>query len=130
MGFEFKGGASHYHKILENLPKLKEKYPYNNGLFGERGQGGTNNIRNIKSDNPLETAKQFYDDIAYGGIEKTLYYKDGTVKGWQTKMSDGTIINWRPLSSSDDGSPSVDIDVQYSNEHGDLITQKIHFVKE
>lgn len=32
-------------------------------------------------------------------------------------------------SSSADGSPSVDIDVQYSNECGDLVTQKIHFVK-
>lgn len=44
-------------------------------------------------------------------------------------MSDGTIINWRPVSSSD-GTPAVDIDVQYSDEHGNLVTQRIHFVKE
>ncbi len=129
MGFNFKGGAAYYHKIIENINKIKEEYPYKDGLFGERGNSGTNSVRNIKSDNPTEKAKQFYDSLTYGGIEKELYYKDGTVKGYQTKMADGTILNWRPVSSSADGSPSVDIDVQYSNECGDLVTQKIHFVK-
>ena len=47
-----------------------------------------------------------------------------------TTMEDGTIINWRIVSSSADKSPAVDIDVQFSNDHGDLVTQKIHFVSE
>ena len=128
MGTYYKGGADHYHKITENLDSMKDKYDYHSGLFGEPGRGKSNSIRNIASDNPKETAKVFYDELSHGGIEKKLYYKDGTVKGHQNKMADGT-INWRETSSSADRSSAVDIDVQFSDEHGDLVTQKIHFVK-
>ena len=130
MGTGFKGGADHYHSVSENLGKLQDKYdPDGDGLFGDRGRGGSATIRNIASDDPAQTAKDFYDTLAYGGIEKILTYPDGNPKGFQTIMSDGTIINYRPVSSSD-GTPAVDIDVQYSDEHGNLVTQKIHFVKE
>ncbi len=44
-------------------------------------------------------------------------------------MADGTRINWQPVSSFADGSPAVDIDIQFSDDHGDLKTQKIHFVR-
>jgi len=128
MGTSYKGGADYYHNVSENLGNMKDKYSYKNGFFGEKGDSKDSSIRHIYSDDPSETAKEFYDDLAYGGVEKTLYYKDGSVKGYQTHMADGTIINWRKVSSSD-GSPAVDIDVQYSNEHGDIVTQKIHFVK-
>lgn len=129
MGTGYKGNADYYHKISENLDAMKSSYDYHNGLFGTKGQSKSNSIRNIASDNPTQTAKDFYDQLCYGGKETALYNKDGSTKGFQVKMADGTIVNWRVKSTSD-GSPAVDIDVQYSTDHGDLVTQKIHFVKE
>lgn len=129
MGTAYKGNTPHYHSVEENLDAVQEKYANKNGLFGVAGQSKSGSIRNILSDNPQATAKDFYDSIARGGIEEPLLYKDGTVKGYKTKMADGTTINWRKVSSSRDGSPAVDIDVQYSDSHGNLVTQKIHFVK-
>ena len=74
-------------------------------------------------------AKTAADRLTYGGIEKTLYYKDGTEKGKRVTMADGSTMNWRKVSSSADKSPAVDIDIERSNDHGELVTQKIHFTK-
>lgn len=43
-------------------------------------------------------------------------------------MVDGTIITFRPISSSD-GSPAVDINIKGSDNHGKLKAQKIHFTE-
>lgn len=128
MGTSYKGGATHYHTIAENILLVASVYKYKNGLFGERGQGGTSEIRIIVSEDPKATAKDFYDRFTYGGIEKNLYYKDGTLKGKRATLADGSTMNWRKVSSSADKSPAVDIDVERSNDHGDLVTQKIHFI--
>lgn len=130
MGTGFKGNTSHFHRVTENIPGMAADYGYSNGYFGNIGQGGSGRIRNISSENPATTAQDFYDRLANGGKEKTLYYPDGKVKGYQTQMADGTIINWRPVSSSIDRSPAVDIDIQYSDSNGNLRQQKIHFTKE
>jgi len=124
----YKGGADHYHSVSENIPTVKRDYPLKNGYFGIPGQSRSNDIRNIVSDNPSETAKDFYDKIAHGGIEKPLQKKDGSPNGWETTMSDGTIINWRPVSSSKDKSPAVDIFISKKAANGEVKTQKIHFV--
>jgi len=58
-----------------------------------------------------------------------MYYPSGDFKGKMTKMVDGTIVTWRNVSSSKDGSPAVNISVKYSDNHGDLKEQKIHFIK-
>lgn len=129
MGTSYKGGADHYHKITENIPLVAAIYKYENGLFGERGQGGSGVIRNIASEDPQKTAKDFFDRLAHGGIEKTLYYKDGTEKGKRVSMADGSTLNWRRVSSSPDKSPAVDIDIERSTDRGELISQKIHFIK-
>ena len=126
----YKGGSPTFRSVSENLESMKSKYMYKNGLFGVRGQGKSNNIRNIVSSDPEKTAKAFYDNFGYGGIEEPLYYKDGSFKGYEVRMADGTIINWRQKSGSKDKSPAVDISVELSNDHGNLRTQKIHFVKE
>ena len=125
----YKGGADHYHSISENISRVTETYPLHNGLFGVRGQSGSRTIRNIVSKDPAATAKDFYDKIAHGGIERPLFKKDGSSNGWETKMADGSIINWRPTSSSDK-SPAVDIFVSTKNKNGLIVTQKIHFIKE
>ena len=128
MGTGYKGNTDNYHSITDNYATITNNYQITNGLFGQLGNSNTSNIRHITSIDPQQTAKDFYDKIALGGKQKGLYYKDGSLKGYQTKMCDGTIINYR-LSSSSDGTPAVDIDIQSSNNHGDIKTQKIHFVK-
>lgn len=118
------GGASTHRSISDNLSSLSSSYDYHNGYFGEKGQG-RNFTRNIISDNPQETAKDFFDKAAYGGIAKDM----GNGKGKLAKMKDGTIVSMRETSSSD-GSPAVEINIKESSNHGDLKAQKIHFVME
>lgn len=124
MGHGYKGNTGHYHSITENLPALTSQYKYSNGYFGEKGIGRSF-VRNIQSDAPLNTAKDFYNKIAHGGIEKKM----SNGKGIYTKMKDGSIISFREISSSD-GTPAVEINIRRSNEHGELKYQKIHFTKE
>ena len=82
-------------------------------------------MRNIKSDDPVKTAQDFYDKAAHGGIKKEM----NNVKGVYTKIKDGSILSYREVSSSD-GSPAVEINIKQSTDHGDIKYQIIHFVKE
>ena len=125
----YKGGAKHYHRISENIARVKLDYPLQNGYFGVHGKGSTTAIRIIASDDPISTSKDFYDKLAHGGLEKPLFKRDGTPNGYETKMADGAIVNWRPVSSSEDQSPAVDIFISDKDENGEIKTQKIHFVK-
>ena len=124
MGTGYIGGAGHHHSISENLPELKKTYPYSNGYFGTKGQGRSH-TRNISSDDPGATAKDFYDKAAYGGISSPMSNGRGVVG----KMADGTIISYRTTSKSD-GTPVVEINITKSTDNGGLMTQKIHFIKE
>lgn len=121
-GGDYKGGASYYHSITDNLKEVSSIYKYNNGYFGESPKENAKRIRHIESDDPSTTAKDFYDKIAYGGIESDI------PKGKIVEMEDGTVITWRNVSSSD-GSPAVDINIERSRDSGGLKKQKIHFVK-
>ncbi len=123
MGHGYKGDAGHHHSITENLPTLSASYKYNNGYFGEKGQG-RNFVRNIVSDDPLKASKDFYEKAAYGGIEHEM----SNGKGLYTKMSDGSVLSYRKVSTSD-GSPAVEINISESTNHGEIKYQKIHFVK-
>ncbi len=123
MGTGYKGGASYYHNISENMSALQSAYSYSNGYFGTPGRGGVY-TRNISSDNPSETANNFYNIAAHGGIEHSM--ENG--KGVTTKMADGTVISYREISSSD-RSPAVEINIRKSDNDGGLKYQKIHFTK-
>ena len=122
MGTGYKCGSPTYRSILENLSNLKSEYTYNNGYFFEKGLG-REHTRDNYSENPLETAQEFYDKLTYGGIESE--FTNG--KGLKTRMADGTIVSFRETSTSD-GSPVVEINIQKSSNYGDLKQQKIHFV--
>lgn len=124
MGFGYKGDTGHHHSLRENLPILTKEYTYANGYFGTKGIGRSF-VRNISSVNPLEEAQNFYDKASYGGIEKKL--PNG--KGLYTKLSDGTIISFREVSSSD-GTPAIEINIKKSTDSSDVKYQKIHFIKE
>jgi len=123
MGYGYKGNTGHHHSITENLSGLQTNYKYSKGYFGDPGQGRSF-VRNITSDDPVGTAKAFYDQAAHGGLEKTM----DNGKGVYTKMKDGTILSYREVSSSD-GTPAVEINIKASTDHGDIKYQKIHFVK-
>ena len=123
MGVSYKGGAQSYRSVSNNIPFVSLSYDYNDGYFGEPGTG--NKVRIIYSDNPISTGKDFYDKIAYGGIQ-TYLDDNNPSKGAKTEMADGTIITFRPKTKSDDN-PGVDINITKSNEHGSLKKQKIHF---
>lgn len=45
-------------------------------------------------------------------------------------MKDGTVITYREVSHSSNGSPAVDINISSVDSSGNIKTQKIHFVKE
>lgn len=70
MGTGYKGGATHYHSIAENLPELTSKYKFQNGYFGERGT--SSQIRVINCSDQYSESKAFYNKLAYGGIEEPL----------------------------------------------------------
>ena len=128
MGHGFKGDTGHYHTIGENIGSLKSKYSFNEktGYFGTVGQSKQSKVRNISSDDPVATAKDFYDRAAYGGKEEPL----GNGKGFKTTMKDGSVLTYREVSSSSDGSPAIDITISSTGTgSGGIKTQKIHFVK-
>lgn len=131
MGVSYKGGTSSYHSVSDNVFSVSKDYPINaSGYFGTKGDSSDNSVRHITSEDPTSTAKDFYDKLAYGGIESNITNKKtGKVIGKKTTMKDGTIITSREVSSSD-GSPAVDINIQKSNAPAGISGQKIHFVKE
>jgi hypothetical protein len=123
MGTGYKGGATHYHSIAENLPELTSKYKFQNGYFGERGT--SSQIRVINCSDQYSESKAFYNKLAYGGIEEPL--KKGN--GVRTNMADGTIIIYREYTSTD-GSPAVDIGIKFCSNKGLIKQQRVHFVKD
>lgn len=125
MGTSYKGGSPTYRSVGENIDATAAKYEYQNGRFGKCSPSTGTHTRNIISDDPLETARDFYDKIAYGGIE-TKYPEQGRST---TQMADGTMISFRIISKSD-GSPVVEINIKKSNNSNGLKEQKIHFIKE
>ena len=126
MGTYYKGDSKYYRSIGQNILITSSKYPCENGRFGKSSPSTGNKTRNIASENPLATATDFYDRLAFGGIEKI--YNNGTLH--ITQMADGSIITMRPVSSSRDGSPVVEINISGSTHTGGLKQQKIHFVEE
>ena len=118
----YKGGASNHHSIGDNLDELQSKFEYNNGYFGEKGNG--NHMRRIYSDDPLAQAHGFYDTGGFGGIEEPL----ANGKGVKCTMKDGTVLTMRQISKSD-GTPAVNINIKKSEDPSGIKTQKIHFMQ-
>lgn len=126
MGTAYKGNTKYYRSIGQNVMIVANKYHYENGRFGVNSKSTGNQTRNIFAGDPLSTAKDFYDKLALGGIEKSIH-KNG-VEIHFTKMADGTIVTMRKTSTSD-GTPVVEINISGSNHTGGIQKQKIHFVK-
>lgn len=124
MGTGYKGGASFYRSIGQNVMAVSNIYSFQNGYFGENSIHGGNDTRNIKSADNLKTAKDFYNKIAFGGKEQVINSNMRI-----TRMHDGTVITMRVVSHSD-GTPVVDVNIKKSTHTGGVKKQKIHFVQE
>ena len=119
---ETAGSSSSSNTLNDNLPGLTKKYPLSkDGYFGPRGSG-RKFVRVMKCKDPLGTAKEFYK-IATKNHETVTPIPGGRV----AKMRDGTEITIRPVSSSPDKSPAVDINIA---SPGQVNKQKIHFIKD
>ncbi len=125
IGTYYKGGATYYRSIGQNVLIASQSYKYENGYFGDVSPSTGSKTRNIISADNLSTANDFYNKIAYGGTE--ISRNNGNLK--ITTMSDGTIVTKRTVSSSD-GSPVVEINIRSSTHNGGVKYQKIHFIKE
>jgi hypothetical protein len=115
--------------MVKREPKLESNYTSNakkttqyyetnkKGFFGKRSTG--EKVWTIESDNPMETAMDFYSRISEGG--RTGYL--GNHHGITSSLGDKTRITFRPYPKTE-GSPSVEIKLTYEN-----LRQKIHFIK-
>lgn len=113
-----KGG----NRLDDNTAELKERFPATSkGYFGKPGQG-RRHTRNIESDNPARTAAEFAGIASRRPVSAVAI--EG--KGMMYRMRDGSIVSHRCTSSSEDGSPVVELKVK--NASG-IKSQKIHFVK-
>ena len=124
MGTGYKGNASYHRSIGQNLLLVSAEYGYSNGRFGTNSPHGKKDTRNIASGDNLATATDFYNKIAYGGIEQVVNENLSI-----TRMADGTIISMRKKSNSD-GTPAIDINIKGSSGSAGIKNQKIHFTLE
>ena len=122
MGTRYIGGATYFRSIGQNLLAMKSSYGFENGYFGKNDGKSNNKVRTITTNNPEDTAREFFSRISYGGIDVS---KDGVT---MTQTHDGSIITFR-LKTSSDGSPAVDINIEYSTHAAGIKRQKIHFAK-
>lgn len=125
MGTGFKGGTRTYRSIGQNVLIASNSYKYKDGYFGEKSPSTGSKTRNIVSNDSVLTATDFYNKIALGGTE--TIYNNGNMRITQT--SDGSVITWRKISSSD-GTPVVEINISNSSHTGGVKQQKIHFTEE
>jgi len=124
MGTGYKGGSKIFRSVGQNILLVAQKYGFYGGYFGKNSPHGGNSTRNIASSNNVITAHDFYDKIAFGGIEQRVSDNMRI-----SRMNDGTVITMREVSCSD-GTPVVDINIKNSRHTGGVKGQKIHFVQE
>ena len=124
MGTCYKGNSKYYRSVGQNVLITSSSYQYLNGYFGENSIHGFKSTRNIRTEDNIKTANDFYNKLAFGGMEKRV---NDNMK--ITRMSDGTVITMRKVSHSD-GTPVVDINIKPSKHTGGVKGQKIHFVIE
>lgn len=124
MGTYYKGDATYYRSIGQNVLIASNRYDYSSGYFGQNSKHGRKHTRIIVAPDNLAAANDFYCKIAFGGKEQIV---DDNMR--ITRMADGSIITMRKTSHSD-GTPVVEINISPSTHSGGVKGQKIHFVQE
>ncbi len=80
----------------QNIERLGSKFPRDQqGRFGRPGR--RSGVHIVRTPDPGKTAKQFYDTLGSGGVEKPL--PGG--KGWRSRFDDGSSVVYRPVSGHD-----------------------------
>lgn len=120
---QYVGRKQQFRSLDQNIDLTILKYPLSNGYFGSKGSSF--GIREIHSRNHEETAKDFFNKIAKGGILDLQTIKGGVV----SRMKDGTIISYRKVTSSNN-SPAVEIRFRKLDSKYGIKDQKIHFVQD
>lgn len=114
-------GGNGNHTFSDNLPDLVKVYPLDHGHFGKPSDKKHSIARIIESDDPVREAERFYRLATEGAKER----KDK--EGFHlAQLKDGSFITFREVSSSEDKSPAVDINLVPPKS---IKTTKIHFVK-
>ena len=117
------GRKQQFRSLDQNIGSTISSYPLTNGYFGTKGSSF--GIREIHSRNHEETAKDFFNKIAKGGILDLQTIKCGVV----SRLKDGTVISYRKITSSNN-SPAVEIRFRKLNSKYGVNDQKIHFVQD
>ena len=112
-----------FRSLDQNIGTVIQSYPLTNGYFGIKGS--SRGIREIHSRNHEETAKDFFNKIAKGGILDLHTINGGVV----SRLKDGTIVSYRKITSSTN-SPAVEIRFRKLGTKFGINDQKIHFVQE
>jgi len=119
------GADDEHHDLADNLPQLTRVFPISpEGYFGKKGTG---QVRRISSENPLETAHNFYEMATAGAVKRGPIIQqnnDIVPRSEMATLKDGSRIQIREVSHSD-GTPAVDICIVRS---GFVKMQKIHFI--
>jgi hypothetical protein len=118
-GYGYNKSPSSPKSFFENIESAALAFPRDNtGRFGRRGR--RNNVQQIDSRNPEESARRLFNLLSRGG----KYVANSNPDVLVVKFDDGTYITYRAKSRS--GSPAVDIRPGRSSTN--LIpAHKIHF---
>jgi hypothetical protein len=112
--------------INSNAKAMASKYPTTkSGYFGKKSS--STKMRVINTNNPIEEATNFYNNITKG-----YYYKTQKGNALITYLPDETIITLRisTKTSKSGESPAVDINISKSKANPKIKEQRIHFQKE
>lgn len=110
-------------QVLSNLKSLKKLFPLSpGGYFGKIGKSGK--VRVIESDDPVRTAKSFFNLASKGGT----VVKDKKAGMTRVYFKDGSYVTMR-LYTSTNGSPAVELNLNTSHSTVKPF-QKIHFIKD
>ena len=102
----------------QNLANTAQHFEMNDkGFFGKPVKG--KKVWLIESDDPMQSAMNFYKEISEGGITSYTENRHAVI----SKLKDGINVLFRPYPRTE-GSPSVDIMLSI----GDFI-RKIHFIQ-
>ena len=119
------GCASSPHTLTDNLSALTAEYALSNvGLFGTPASKKGGPVRLIVSHEPIKTAIDFYKLATQNCVSESDLLNGN---GKMSTMKDGVIITIRPVSSSPDHSPAVNISTKHP---GRIKDQKNRFVKD
>jgi hypothetical protein len=119
MGGASGGGYVSSGLLAKNIANLAKKYPL--GPDGKFGKPGATTAQVIESSNPIETAKEFYEQLSLGS---ELISPLASGLGEQASLGNRQFIVYRPSSKT--GGPAISI--RSKGRPG--VDYKIHFLPE